>query len=195
MWEEFLEQERHKLNGLREERPHGQSRTSSGRPSPRTHLSFSQPSIHTSPHQHSPRLASLCFSLLFPLCNITNSCGFITTCLKAEFPANLRLSTWALKPTVPSPCSMPFLPYQCEQISSLHPSQLNATSRELSVDPLVECPMSLPCSLVASFRYLCHEQPSSLVKTPNLSHLPSSLRLSASLFYATSESQLCHQQR
>lgn len=90
-----------------------------------------------------PQLTETC--LICP-CFISHFCflfaisvtlmGSITSCLKSESPANLCLSTWTLNPSMLPACPDAFFPSQYEQVFSIQPCWLRASSRKLSLDPL-----------------------------------------------------------
>lgn len=89
-----------------------------------------------------PQLTETC--LICP-CFISHFCflfaisvplmGSITSCLKSESPANLCLSTWTLNPSMLPACPDAFFPSQYEQVFSIQPCWLRASSRKLSLDP------------------------------------------------------------
>ena len=121
------------------------------------HKSISHFHTHlATPHQDLPGLVSLCFSFLFPVYITAKSCGLRYDVFeslmpmmslkgyRSEFPADLHPFTWASNATELSARTIPFFASQCKQIFSIYPGQLNATSRKLSVDSLIESAVSLP---------------------------------------------------
>lgn len=174
VWEEFLDQE-------------GQTELKGTEKTPQPKLNLIKQAFSMNPSFIViiifPQLTETC--LICP-CFISHFCflfaisvtlmGSITSCLKSESPANLCLSTWTLNPSMLPACPDAFFPSQYEQLFSIQPCWLTASSRKLSLDPLSWKLYVPPLKPYSTF-FLQHEQPLSFATTLNYGYLSPCLLL------------------